>query len=154
MLKKNKVLILVVISILIMSMFAFVGCAKKGSIGKEYDSAGLPLTKSGALKLWQGEWGVEDEYDNVFATLVNKIEGNKYLVLGRINEIKNGKNLDSYHNISAESEVTYDSKTKTLVFKRVFEGTTVTDNFHFVSTKMVVHDESHTKGHTLLFKVK
>lgn len=154
MLKKNKVLIMVVISVLIVSMFAFVGCAKKATIGKEYDSTGLPLTKAAALKLWQGEWGVEDTYGNVFGTLINKIDGNNYLVLGRINEIKNGKNLDSHHNIHAEAEVTYDSKTKTLVFKRVFDGTTVTDNFHFVSTKMVVHNDSFVVGHTLLFKVK
>lgn len=60
MLKKNKALILIVISMLLVSMFAFVGCAKKGTVGKEYDSAGLPLTKllllnfgkgSGALKM-------------------------------------------------------------------------------------------------------
>ena len=154
MLKKNKALMLVVISILIVSMFAFVGCAKKGTIGKEYDSTGLPLTKAAALKLWQGEWGVEDTNGNVFSQYLNKIDGNKYLVRGIINEIQKNENLDYYRNMYAEAEVNYDSKTKTLVFKRIFDGTTVIDNFYFVSTKMVVHDESITIGHRIYFKVK
>jgi len=154
MLKKNKVLIMVVISVLIVSMFAFVGCTKKGAVGKEYDSTGLPLNKAAALKLWQGEWGVEDEYGNVFPEYLNKIDGNKYLVLGRIKEINKGEHLDFYQNMYAEAEVTYDLKTKTLVFKRVFDGTTVIDNFHFVSTKMAIHKDSFLVGHTLFFKVK
>ena len=154
MLKKNKALILVVISMLLVSMFAFVGCAKKGTVGKEYDSAGLPLTKSAALKLWQGEWGYEDSNGYVSPKYLNKIDGNKYLVRGVIDEIQNGKNLDYYRNMYAEAEVTYDSKTRTLVFKRIFSDTTVVDNFHFVSAKMVVHDDSAVVGHNIYFKVK
>lgn len=154
MLKKNKALILIVISMLLVSMFAFVGCAKKGTVGKEYDSAGLPLTKSAALKLWQGEWGVEDSSGNVFPKYLNKIDSNKYLVFGNIDEIKKGERLDYYENMYAEAEVSYDFKARNLVFKRVFDGTTVIDTIHFVSAKMVVHKDSVAVGHTIFFKVK
>lgn len=154
MLKKNKVLIMVVISVLIVSMFAFVGCAKKGTIGKEYDSTGLPLTKSAALKLWQGEWGVEDEYGNVFGTLINTVDGKKYQILASIEDLKNEKNLDWLKNIKSVANVSYDSISKTLKFIRTYDNLTYTNTFKFVSKTICIHKRSDEAKHELIFKTK
>ena len=146
MLKKNKVLIMVVISVLIVSLFAFVGCTKKGAVGKEYDSTGFPLTKAAALKLWQGEWLIpesEDIYENKIYR--NDIKNNQYLVFGKVSEINSGKNLDYYRNMYAEAEITYDSRTRTLYFKRIFSDTTIKDSIHFV-------DKNTLLGKTNIFK--
>ena len=154
MLKKNKVLIMVVISVLIVSMFALVGCAKKGTIGKEYDSAGLPLTKAAALKLWQGEWGVEDEYGNVFGTLINTVDGKEYQILASIEDLKNEKNLDWLKNIKSVANVSYDSISKTLKFIRTYDNLTYTNTFKFVSKTICIHKQSDEAKHELIFKTK
>lgn len=154
MLKKNKALILIVISMLLVSMFAFVGCAKKGTVGKEYDSAGLPLTKSAALKLWQGEWGVEDEYGNVFGTLINTIDGKEYQILASIKDLKNNKNLDWLKNIKTEATVSYDSTSKILKFVRTYDHLTYTNTFRFVSKTICIHKQSDESRHELIFKTK
>lgn len=59
MLKKNKVLILISILVLMLSVFALSACSNKTANktkAKIYDANGLPLTKEAALKLWQGKW--------------------------------------------------------------------------------------------------
>ena len=154
MLKKNKVLIMVVISVLIVSMFAFVGCAKKGTIGKEYDSTGLPLTKAAALKLWQGEWGVEDEYGNVFGTLINTVDGKEYQILASIEDLKNEKNLDWLKNIKSVANVSYDSISKTLKFIRTYDNLTYTNTYKSVSKTNCIHKQSDEAKHELIFKIK
>ena len=152
MLKKNKALILVVISMLLVSMFAFVGCAKKGTVGKEYDSVGLPLTKSAALKLWQGEWVIPESTD-IYENKIyrNDIKNNQYLVFGKVSEINSGKNLDYYRNMYAEAEITYDSKTKTLYFRRLFSGTTIENSIHFVDKNTLLEKENYSSEY-IVFK--
>ena len=148
MLKKNKALIMVVISVLIVSMFAFVGCAKKGTIGEEYDSTGLPLTKAAALKLWQGEWRYENRENNLSEiTYRNDRNNNKYLIFGNIMDINMGKNLDHYENQYSEAEVRYNSKTRTLYFKRIFDTVTITDSIHFVDKNTLLAEDNVGAGH-------
>lgn len=154
MLKKNKALILVIISMLLVSMFAFVGCAKKGTVGKEYDSAGLPLTKSAALKLWQGEWLIpesEDIYENKIYR--NDIKNNQYLVFGKVSEINHGENLDYYRNMYAEAEITYDFKTRTLYFKRIFSSTTVETSIHFVDKNTLLEKTNISKKYIVYKRI-
>ena len=59
MLKKNKVLILISVFMLMFSIFMLSACSNKAankSKLKLYDANGLPLTKEAALKLWCGTW--------------------------------------------------------------------------------------------------
>ena len=113
MLKKNKVLILISILVLMLSVFALSACSNKTANktkAKIYDANGLPLTKEAALKLWQGKW--HEKNQPIKYCRMNEIGENGTLsVLATIRD--NGK-PNTYFTIWPS---TYENDTKTLILK-------------------------------------
>lgn len=113
MLKKNKVLILISILVLMLSVFALSACSNKianKTKAKIYDANGLPLTKAAALKLWQGKWNKKNRPINYCR--MNEIGENGTLsVLATIED--NGK-PNTYFTIWPSN---YENDTKTLILK-------------------------------------
>lgn len=108
MLKKNKVLILISVFVLMFSIFTLSACSNKAankSKLKLYDANGLPLTKEAALKLWCGTWS--DGHNH--GVYVNKINDDGWLsVMEFVKKDKTPR--DSFMNWGSE----YDVNTKTL----------------------------------------
>ena len=131
MLKKNKVLILISILVLMLSVFALSACSNKTANktkAKIYDANGLPLTKEAALKLWQGKWD-----DGKGQHFMNEIDDQ-----GRISPlgfIKNGHVNRSF----AKWEPKYNADTKTLEFSDPWVGEIVTYEFIDKNTFITNH---------------
>lgn len=108
MLKKNKVLILISVFVLMFSIFTLSACSNKAankSKLKLYDASGLPLTKEAALKLWCGSWSDGDNS----GVSINKINDSGWLSVMEF--VKKGeKPNDRFLNWGTE----YDVETKTL----------------------------------------
>lgn len=114
MLKKNKVLVLISVFVLMFSIFTLSACSNKAankSKLKLYDANGLPLTKEAALKLWQGKW---QEKSKPYQYMNEIGESGTLSVMANIRD--NGK-VDTYFTIWPSS---YDNNTKTLTLRNQF----------------------------------
>ena len=143
MLKKNKVLILISVFVLMFSILTLSACSNKAankSKLKLYDANGLPLTKEAALKLWCGNW--TDGHN--LGVYVNKMNDNGWLsVMEFVRKDKTPR--DSFMNWGSE----YDVNTKTLklihplsskhtiYYKFIDSNTFKTDTFN--------HEETYTR---------
>ena len=142
MLKKNKVLILISVFVLMFSIFMLSACSNKAankSKLKLYDANGLPLTKEAALKLWCGDW--TDGHN--LGVYVNKMNEDKWLsVMEHVG--KNEKSNATYLMYNAK----YDPNTKILELINAAWG--YKEYYKFIDkntfkTNHFTHEETYTR---------
>lgn len=143
MLKKNKVLILISVFVLMFSIFTLSACSNKAankSKLKLYDANGLPLTKEAALKLWQGKW--QDKSNQQFMNEID--EQNRISPLGFIKD----NHVNRYFLMCP---IAFDTKTFTLTLNNPLDGSFYM-NFKFVN-KDTLLAKIHTNSETIYTRV-
>ena len=143
MLKKNKVLILISVFVLMFSIFTLSACSNKAankSKLKLYDVNGLPLTKEAALKLWQGKW--QDKSNQQFMNEID--EENRLSPLGFVN----GNHVNRYFLMCPTF---FDTKTFTLTLNNPLDGSFYM-SFKFVN-KNTLLAKIHTNTETTYTRV-